>query len=249
MNDLTVYALDFDGVICDSAIETGISGWKAACRVWQDMPETTPMEMIELFRQVRPLIETGYEAILTMRMLYLGETVAGIYQGFAEKSGRLMQEAQVDSEFLKELFGNIRDAWIAEDKIDWIQQNPLFPGVAEKLARLNQHHTWYVLTTKQERFVKKILSANQIELQPERIFGLDRQMSKAQVMKILKNRHPDLAMHFYEDRLPALLKIQQEPELAQVQLFFAAWGYNCAADKAQATALGFVQHQLADFLV
>jgi phosphoglycolate phosphatase-like HAD superfamily hydrolase len=249
MNDATVYALDFDGVICDSAIETGISGWKAAGRVWLDMPETTPLEMIELFRQVRPLIETGYEAILTMRMLYLGETVASIYQGFADKSERLMQEAQVDSEFLKKLFGNIRDAWIAEDKIDWIQQNPLFPGVAEKLARLNQHCTWYVLTTKQERFVKKILSANQIELQPERIFGLDRQMSKAQVMKILRNRHSGLAMHFYEDRLPALLKIQQEPELAQVQLFFAAWGYNCDADKAQATAQGFAQHQLVDFLV
>jgi phosphoglycolate phosphatase-like HAD superfamily hydrolase len=248
MNHSTVYALDFDGVICDSAIETGISGWKAAGRVWQDMPETTPLEMIELFRQVRPLIETGYEAILTMRMLYLGETIASIYEGFAEKSGRLMQEAQVDSEFLKELFGNIRDAWIADDEADWINNNPLFLGVAEKLARVGQYHTWYVLTTKQERFVKKILQANQIELNPERIFGLDRQMSKAQIMKILKHRHSDQVMHFYEDRLPALLKIQQEPELAQVQLFFAAWGYNCDADKAQATALGFAQHQLADFL-
>ena len=249
MNNATVYALDFDGVICDSAIETGISGWKAACRVWQDMPESTPVEMIELFRQVRPLIETGYEAILTMRMLYLGETVADIYQGFADKSERLMQEAQVDSEFLKKLFGNIRDGWIAEDNNEWIQKNPLFPGVAEKLARLSQQHTWYVLTTKQERFVKKILAANQIELPPDHIFGLDRQMSKVQIMKILRKRHAGVALHFYEDRLPALLKVQQEPELGQVQLFFAAWGYNCDADKAQATALGFGQQQLADFLV
>ena len=249
MNDSIVYALDFDGVICDSAIETGISGWKAACRVWQDMPETTPNEMLGLFRQVRPLIETGYEAILTMRMLYLGETVGSIYQEFAAKSDRLMQEAQVDSEFLKKLFGNIRDAWIAEDKINWVENNPLFPGVAEKLAQLNQTHTWYVITTKQERFVKKILAANYIEFPEARIFGLDRNMSKVAVLKVLKHRHPGFALHFYEDRLPALLKVQQDPELAEVQLFFAAWGYNCDADKAQAAALGFAHHQLGEFLV
>ena len=30
MNNSIIYALDFDGVICDSAVETAITGWKAA---------------------------------------------------------------------------------------------------------------------------------------------------------------------------------------------------------------------------
>jgi len=42
------YALDFDGVICDSAVETGITGWKSACTLWQGMPETIP----RLFKRV-----------------------------------------------------------------------------------------------------------------------------------------------------------------------------------------------------
>lgn len=249
MNDTIVYALDFDGVICDSAIETGISGWKAACRIWDDMPVAVPQEMIELFRQARPIIETGYEAILTMRILHLGEPVETLYKGYADEFRQLMREAQVDSDDLKKLFGDTRDNWIANDKADWIQQNPLYPGVAEKLSRLDQGSDWYVVTTKQERFVKKILNASNIQLSEERIFGLDRNMSKAEVLKNLLNRHPQQTMHFVEDRLPALLKVRQEPELAQVQLFFAAWGYNCAEDKNQATAQGFKHQQLHEFLV
>jgi hypothetical protein len=172
-----------------------------------------------------------------------------MYQGYTAEFDMLMREAQVDSNDLKKLFGDTRDAWIANDKADWIQKNPLFPSVAEKLRQLNQHSTWYVITTKQERFVKKILYASNIPLSEERIFGLDRNMSKAEVLKILQNRHPGQTMHFVEDRLPALLKVRQESELAAVQLFFAAWGYNCVEDKNQATLAGFDHHQLHEFLV
>ena len=37
-----IYALDFDGVICDSAIETAVTGWKVAQKIWQDMPSSLP---------------------------------------------------------------------------------------------------------------------------------------------------------------------------------------------------------------
>ncbi len=248
MNDSFVYALDFDGVICDSAIETGISGWKAARQIWDDMPESIPKEMIELFRQVRPIIETGYEAILTMRMLFLGEPIESLYKDYSQEFRMLMQEAQVDSNDLKKLFGDTRDHWIANDKADWIQKNPLYPSVAEKLTLLSQSCIWYVVTTKQERFVKKILNAGNIDITEDRIFGLDRNMSKNEVLTMLVNRHPGQVLHFVEDRLPALLKVRQEPELARVQLFFAAWGYNSTEDKNQATDHGFKHQQLHEFL-
>ena len=248
MNNSIVYALDFDGVICDSAIETGISGWKAACQIWQDMPAAIPEEMIALFRQVRPVIETGYEAILTMRCLYLGESIETIYQGYHDEFQLLMQQAHVDSEDLKKLFGDTRDAWIALDKKAWIDKNPLYPGVAEKLRQLSQLNTWYVITTKQERFVKKILNANEIVLPDERIFGLDRNMSKPEVLKKIIKHHTGQSIVFVEDRLPALLKVRQESALADVQLYFALWGYNCAVDKLNAKAQGFSQLNLEDFL-
>ncbi|MDD1620025.1 MAG: HAD family hydrolase [Methylococcaceae bacterium] len=248
MGNSILYALDFDGVICDSAVETAITGWKAAGRIWNDMPEATPSELIDCFRQVRPIIETGYEAILAMRLLYLGETTEAIYCDYGEKTRLLMEQAQTTSDELKRLFGETRDAWIADDLGEWIAMNPLFSGIAEKLQRLSRQHAWYVITTKQERFVKQILKANDIDLADERIFGLDRNLSKPEVLKGLVQAHPEHTIHFVEDRLPTLLNVQKHSELSAVKLFFAPWGYNTEEDKALSAEYAFVSHCLEEFL-
>ncbi|MGR8952211.1 MAG: HAD family hydrolase [Gammaproteobacteria bacterium] len=248
MNTSMVYALDFDGVICDSAVETAITGWKAAGQLWNDMPETAPPELIDRFRQVRPIIETGYEAILTMRLLYLGETVEAIYRDYAAKSQALLEEAQVSTDALKKRFGETRDRWIADDLAEWIGMNPLFDGIAEKLRALGEICPWYVVTTKQERFVKQILKAHAIELEDDRIFGLDRNMSKPEVLKGLLQVHPEQALYFAEDRLPTLLNVRKHAELEGVKLIFALWGYNTAEDKARAAEQPFLLQTLEDFL-
>jgi phosphoglycolate phosphatase-like HAD superfamily hydrolase len=249
MNQSIIYALDFDGVICDSAVETAITGWRAAGKLWQDMPESVPQEMIDRFREVRPIIETGYEAILAMRLLCLGRGAADIYRGFADKSRALMQEAQIGVDGLKKLFGETRDNWIAGDLSGWIAMNPLFDGVAAKLRQLHRQSLWYVVTTKQERFVKHILQANAIDLPDERIFGLDRNMSKADVLKWLLQFHSEHRLYFVEDRLPTLMNVQRYGELAAVKLIFAMWGYNTAEDRTLAARNGlFTCQQLEDFL-
>lgn len=249
LDSKVIYALDFDGVICDSAVETAITGWKAASRIWPDMPKDVPLEMIDRFRQVRPIIETGYEAILTMRLLYIGKSVDAIFRSHAELNRNLMLEAQVGADVLKQRFGDTRDQWIAADLADWIGMNPLFDGIADKLWQLGQRAEWYVITTKQERFVKHILKANGIELADERIFGLDRNLSKPEVLKNLVKQHPQQTIYFVEDRLPTLLNVRKHTELAGVKLIFALWGYNTDEDKAQAVQEKFNLQELNDFLV
>jgi phosphoglycolate phosphatase-like HAD superfamily hydrolase len=249
MNNSIIYALDFDGVICDSALETAITGWKAAGSLWEDMPETAPQAMIDQFRLIRPNLETGYEAILAMRLLYLGETAESIDDGYSNKIQFLLTEAQVTVDDLKKLFGETRDVWIDNDLDGWVNMNPLFDGVAAKLRRLGQQDPWYIVTTKQERFVKQILKANAIELANERIFGLDRNMSKAEVLKGLLKFHPEEVICFVEDRLPTLLNILKNEELANVKLIFALWGYNTAKDKSLAAGQAFTSQQLEDFIV
>lgn len=249
MSNTTIHALDFDGVICDSAVETAITGWKAASQIWQDMPNSAaPQSLIDQFRLVRPIIETGYEAILAMRLLFLGESCTAIYSNYQAKTQQLLQQAHVSSDDLKKLFGATRDHWIANDLPDWIAMNPLFAGVKEKLQAIGQAHNWYVITTKQERFVKQILQANAIELADERIFGLDRNMSKPEVLKDLLITHPDQPIEFVEDRLPTLLNVQKLPELSKVELLFATWGYNTQEDKSIASQQGFRMLSLEDFL-
>ncbi len=249
MNNSIIYALDFDGVICDSAVETAITGWKAAGSIWSDMPKDVPQAMIDRFRLIRPNIETGYEAISAMRLLFLGGTVESIVSGYGEKIQALLTEAHVTVDDLKKLFGETRDVWIADDLADWVNMNPLFTGVAAKLQKLGHQCSWYVVTTKQERFVKQILKANAIDLADERIFGLDRNMSKVEVLKGLLQTHPNETIYFVEDRLPTLLNVLKTGELAGVKLIFALWGYNTAEDKVLAAGQPFTLQQLEDFLV
>lgn len=139
---------------------------------------------------------------------------------------------------VKTLFGDTRDAWIAADKTEWIQKIPLYPGVGEKLTQLDKIGMWYVVTTKRERFVKMILDANQVDLAEGRIFGLDLNLDKGSVLKLLLRRHPEAAIHFVEDRLLTLLKSRQDPELTAVQLLFAVWGYNSEENNRLAQAHG-----------
>ncbi len=248
MNDSMIFALDFDGVICDSAVETAITGWKAASQIWKDMPEQVPPELIELFRLVRPNIETGYEAILAMRLLHNKESIEDIHQNYDSKIKALLLEANVDINELKHLFGNTRDAWRNNYLSDWVNMNPLFKDIATKLQQLSAQPSLYIVTTKQERFVNQILKANGIELEPERIFGLDRNMNKVELLKDLLKVHPNQTIVFVEDRLPTLLNVLKTPELSSIQRVLALWGYNTAEDKAFAAQQALTLQHLEDFL-
>lgn len=231
-----IYALDFDGVICDSAVETAITGWKAGSTLWGDMETPLPPQtLIEQFRLVRPLLETGYESILIMRLLHNGETVEALLSDYAEKIQQTLSHLNKDVAFLKKLFGETRDNWINQDLTEWVTMNPLFPHVAEKLQKLNQNALWYIITTKLERFVSQILNACKIELAREKIFGLDRNMSKETVLTELLAKHPQQEFYFVEDRLPTLFNVLSNDRLDSIKLFFAGWGYNTEHDKLRAS--------------
>ncbi|NQY27739.1 MAG: HAD family hydrolase [Piscirickettsiaceae bacterium] len=228
-----LYALDFDGVICDSAVETGITGWKVASQLWPEMPAEIPSEMIDLFRQVRPVMETGYEAILIMRLLFEGTPPQNLLDDFANAIQDIIEQEQLSTDQLKQLFGETRDHWINDDLDDWIAMNPLFDGVADKLRQIDPEQC-VIITTKQERFVSHILRANAISLADERIFGLDRKMNKPDIIRNMLNEYPDHTVLFVEDRLPTLIKVIADKRLKKVRLLFANWGYNTQQDKKHA---------------
>ncbi len=236
MEQPVIHALDFDGVICDSALETGIAGWKAATRIWDDMRTPLPApELVEQFRLARPVIEIGYESIVAMRLLFNGIGVDSIVENFQNQKQEILAQKKLDVAELKRLFGEVRDRWIDAAPEEWRRMNPLFPGVADKLAHLSERGVvWYIVTTKQERFVREILAANRIGLTEDRIFGMDRNMNKEQVLAGLLAHHPQQAVHFVEDRLPTLLKMLENEALRSVKLFLADWGYNTREDKREA---------------
>ncbi|KAF3978139.1 MAG: HAD family hydrolase [Methylococcales symbiont of Iophon sp. n. MRB-2018] len=249
MKQSIIYALDFDGVICDSVLETGISGWKAASYLWDDIKTAMPsQQIIDDFRAVRPIMGTGYEAILINKMLHDGISSASILKDFDSKKNDLIKASKLNIDALKKLYGETRDVWIKDNIDEWVEKNPLFPNMAEKLQRLTDKAVWYIVTTKQERFVKWILSANNVQIPDERIYGLDRKQSKQDTLIDLLKKHPDQQLYFVEDMLSSLLKVKSNHQLQSVKLLFAPWGYNTVSDRLYAKNLNIEWVNLDDFL-
>ncbi len=246
MSTQKIYALDFDGVLCDSAVETGITGWKVASQLWPEMSADTPQEMIDLFRQVRPVMETGYEAVLIMRLLFEGVTTQTLLDNFATAIAAMIERENLSVSQLKSLFGNTRDHWIKQNLKEWVEMNPLFKGITNKLRGIESDQC-YIITTKQERFVSQILDANNISLPAEYIFGLDRKMSKQNILANLLVAHPGATILFVEDRLPTLINVIKDNRLSDIKLFFANWGYNTQLDKSAVSNLAVSSINLADF--
>ncbi len=231
MNNQTLYALDFDGVICNSAVETAKTGWLAAQQLWPDLEsQTLSNEIIEQFVQIRPCLEYGYEALLIVRLLHDGETFKVDCSDYQNKIQALIDDNAFNVEALKILFGRTRDEQIQQNKSAWLASNRLFNGVENKLKAL-QKQDWIIVTTKQERFVKAILDANGISIDQSRIFGLDRQLSKQQVLQNMLAENAEQEILFIEDRLPTLLGVQDNSALNAVRLQLVDWGYNTKSER------------------
>jgi len=251
MSKNIIYAFDFDGVICDSAIETSITGWKVAQSLWPEMQETDiNNSFIESFRQVRPYLETGYEAILIMHLLYLGVSVDDLCANYEQQMDALIISDDLTTDSLKKAFGAMRDEWIEQDEQQWLDKNPLFSGVAKKLIALSEcSRPWYIITTKQQRFVERILAGSQIELSTERIFGMDSGLSKQQVLESLREKHATEILVFVEDRLPTLQNILKNSKLDSVNLQLVDWGYNIQQDREAIVGTRIKLLRINEFLI
>ena len=231
------FALDFDGVICDSAAETAASAWKAAEYFWPGcFPEPAPTEYIQAFRAARPYLETGYQAIPMMKMLRDGLPPETLAAGLDERVDAIMAELGQNKTSMVHAFGDTRDQWIKTDLDDWISWHGIYPGVLEAVKKvLAEGQDIRILTTKQERFVCAILAAHGVDFPADHIWGLGRQESKEdQLARLLADGDTDV--YFIEDRLETLRRVEARDDLRAIRLYYADWGYGTPADLAAASS-------------
>ncbi|KAH1044836.1 hypothetical protein GYH30_026198 [Glycine max] len=125
--------LDFDGVICDSCGETAISALKAAKLRWPPLfdgvDSTIKDWIVDQMITVRPVVETGYETLLLVRLLLEtrvpsirkssvseGLTVEDILENWFKLKPIIMEEWNENREELIDLFGKVRDDWLYSSK-------------------------------------------------------------------------------------------------------------------------------------
>lgn len=223
-----VFCFDFDGVICDSADETAVTGWRGLRELWPHLTGDEPSDRFMMrFRKLRPVIETGYESILLARMITEQMPEDQILQQFPASCRMLMQVLNIEQETLIELFANLRDKQIADDLQGWIKLHRFYPGVADNINRLiAAQQPVFILTTKQQKYAKVLAKVAGLQVPPKQIFGLEAGPKLKILDKVLRSpKFKGATVHFFEDRLPTLEKAADDEKLNAVQLYLANWGY------------------------
>lgn len=263
MGDL--YALDFDGVLCDSCGESSLSAVKAAEVRWPGLFHGVDSAMqdwiVEQMHIVRPVVETGYENLLLVRLLLEmkipsirkssvadGLTIEGILEKWSKLKPVIMEEWDEERDVLIDIFGKVRDDWMENDLTTWIGANRFYPGVPDALKFASSRI--YIVTTKQSRFADALLrELAGVVIPPERIFGLGTG-PKVEVLKQLQRKpeNQGLKLHFVEDRLATLKNVIKESELDGWNLYLGDWGYNTQKEREEAAAIPRIHLlQLSDF--
>ncbi|MCW6037642.1 HAD family hydrolase [Spirulina subsalsa FACHB-351] len=233
-----ILALDFDGVICDGLREY----FQTTCRAYEQLwphPVITPLaDYASRFYRLRPVIETGWEMPVLVRALVLGREDEEILQHWPDILGEMVAGESLDKQAIAHCVDGVRDRWIEENLDQWLSLHRFYPGVLDKLRHILSQNTpqLYIVTTKEGRFVQRLLSQQGIEIPSASILGKEVKRPKYQTLGQLIQDSPlsRPRLWFVEDRLKALQDVIAHGGLENSQLFLADWGYNTAPARTQA---------------
>jgi phosphoglycolate phosphatase-like HAD superfamily hydrolase len=210
------------------------TSWRAYRQIWSHPQETPPAGLAEQFYRLRPVVETGWEMPVVLQALLSGISEEEILSQWVTIAPPIAQATGLTPTQIGNHVDHIRDTWIADDLESWLALHRFYPGVIDRLQHLSPVHP-VIITTKEERFVLQLLQQQGIEFPPSQLFGKSLKQPKSQTLQNLiqeftqDNTPP--AIWFIEDRLKTLQAISLMPELSEVRLFLADWGYNTAIDR------------------
>lgn len=132
-----VYALDFDGVLCDSVSESSTTALKSALNLWPELNADEPFNphLVSALSQIRPVIETGYEYVLLGRLAIETEPhllkenfITPVLDDWASIRDGLMDKWGKTKDELVAVFGSTRDDWIENNTDSWVTANRMYVG-------------------------------------------------------------------------------------------------------------------------
>ncbi len=229
-----ILALDFDGVLLDGLIEYFQTSQKAYQQIWSSDNPTEMEEYATDFYHLRPVIEIGWEMPVLLRAIVQKIPPEEIFQNWQPICSKIVAAEGLNPQFIMKEVDSIRDKWISSNKKGWLSLHRFYPGVITRVNQILQSKTQlYIVTTKGGRFVQELLEKEGVKLQPNSIIGKECKRPKYESLRIiLDNAQEDSAnLWFVEDRSKALLLVQQQPDLQNVGLYLADWGYNTEKER------------------
>jgi len=237
-----ILALDFDGVCCDGLREYFETSRRTCARVW---PEDAPPaeSAFVAFCALRPVILSGWEMPVLLRAITRGVPRAEILGDWERVRAELVAAGTPAGDALIARLGQaldeVRREWIVADEAGWIALHAPYVGVDELRHLVAEPPRSVLVTTKEGAFARRILDRWDVRFAD--VQGKETGVHKCLNLRALiaawqaeRGSRPRLA--FVEDRLETLRHVATHPDLDDVALFLAAWGYNTEAARAAARA-------------
>ena len=227
-----LFAFDFDGVICDSASETGLSAWRAAMKMWPEEFTGPPSDAYRAsFARCRPVIEKGFHNLPLVAMLRRGVAEQEILDNFDARYAEFIVREGLTESALRQAFGSARDEWLAQDLVSWLDAQSFYPGVVEAINALDALKC--VITTKERRFALPLIEHAGLRIDADEVFTLEsiEGGSKRTILQRKLDSNSALNAHFFEDRMPTQRKLV---DMSRIHLYIVDWGYNTAPEREEA---------------
>ncbi len=210
--------LDFDGVICDSALECLVSSWLTYYRdISGGQPSHVPVSLRSDFLLLRPFIRSGEDFILIHELLYKKVMIESQQQFdscISAAGGERMMR-------YKELFYKAREGLVEQDRSYWLSLNPIYRHMKRPLKRLSGRDELHIVSTKRPDFIAAILSSNGIEF-PQRNIHYSSNIEKLDLVADLLIDSGFERSVFVDDQIDHL---RREGITDRIDSKLAAWGY------------------------
>jgi phosphoglycolate phosphatase-like HAD superfamily hydrolase len=234
-------ALDFDGVISDSAREGFVVALRAYRTMWPGahLPEVADADdapgLYRAFVDLMPLGNRAEDYAVVLAALEQGHPLAGqsSYDAFFAA-----QDPAELGEFHRRFY-EVRDAWAARDPDGWLDQMKPYPRIREVLRRHAGEVILAIATAKDRASVGRLLQSYGIDdlFPPERVLDKEAGRSKRGHLEALAARTgtPLPEILFVDDKLNHLGSVRS----LGVGCALAAWGYNGSGEQALARSAGY----------
>lgn len=215
--------LDFDGVLFDTAVEAFHVGFKVYFGLAYD--PVLHSEIFHLFKKNRFLVGPAWHYFYLFKAIeqYLSRGI-NVRNGFLEL--KLQASKDKYSQFETSFFA-YRKTLREKDFGNWIKLNakyPFFEYFKEFLA-CNRSVITYILSTKDEETINRILVFNDVDFPIELILGkntFELHSTKAAIIKMIMNEHQGCSAIFIDDSWEHLQGCKGIRDLETIQ---NNWGY------------------------
>ena len=244
---MKILAVDFDGVISDSALKSLFVSHNAYCKYfgskakksfggklftfdnWEEMQKRYKKEM-DYYRRLRSYLELSGDFFVIIKIIEEQIQIKNQQEFIAYRN-----QLQFDYQFFRELFFQEKEKWQKKSFRKWFFLSPVFKEVIKGIQRFIKEGQKVVIATSNLRqAIHPAFQAEYLgfEMDIEDIFDKNFGQHKAEHMQAIAKRYGAKLneIYFVDDQLSYL----KGTDVLGVHVFLAGWGYCTESQKEEA---------------